>query len=169
VLDALNLIHSRGQLHLDIKPSNIHLRPGGNPLLLDFGAVHQFATTRSQQPSQVVTPGFSPLEQYYASGYVGPWSDVYAIGASMRACLDGKPPPSAIERHARDTLKPAVGLYRRRYPSYLLEAVDWAMEVDPLLRPQNAGALLAVLVDKSAEGVADAREARSENARVQRN
>jgi serine/threonine protein kinase len=168
VLDALNLIHSRGQLHLDIKPSNIHLRPGGNPLLLDFGAVHQFATTRSQQPSQVVTPGFSPLEQYYASGYVGPWSDVYAIGASMRACLDGKPPPSAIERHARDTLKSAAALYRRRYPGYLLEAVDWAMEVDPLLRPQNAGALLAVLMDKSEDGVADAREARTENARVQR-
>ena len=137
-------------------------------MLLDFGAVHQFATTRSQQPSQVVTPGFSPLEQYYASGYVGPWSDVYAIGASMRACLDGRPPPSAIERHAKDTLKRASGVYRRRYPSYLLEAVDWAMEVDPLLRPQNAGALLAVLADKSEDSVADAREARSENAQAQR-
>jgi len=167
VLDALNLIHSRGQLHLDIKPSNIHLRPGGKPLLLDFGAVHQFATTRSDQPSQVVTPGFSPLEQYYASGYVGPWSDVYAIGASMRACLDGKPPPSAIERHARDTLKPAVGVFARRYPAFLLEAIDWAMEIDPLLRPQNAGALLAVLVARSEQGVGEARMSRSANASAQ--
>ncbi len=167
VLDALNLIHSRGQLHLDIKPSNIHLRPGGKPLLLDFGAVHQFATTRSDQPSQVVTPGFSPLEQYYASGYVGPWSDVYAIGASMRACLDGKPPPSAIERHAQDTLKPAVGVFARRYPAFLLEAIDWAMEIDPLLRPQNAGALLAVLVARSEQGVGEARMSRSANSSAQ--
>ncbi len=167
VLDALNLIHSRGKLHLDIKPSNIHLRPGGNPLLLDFGAVHQFATTRSDQQSQVVTPGFSPLEQYYASGYVGPWSDVYAIGASMRACLDGKPPPSAIERHAKDTMKPAAAVYARRYPTFLLEAIDWAMEIDPLLRPQNAGGLLAVLVERSDSGVGDARSRRSSDASAQ--
>ncbi|MCG8426442.1 MAG: serine/threonine protein kinase [Chromatiales bacterium] len=145
VLDALNLIHSEGHLHLDIKPSNIHLRPGGSPLLLDFGAVHQFATTRSSQTSQVVTPGFAPVEQYYSSGYVGPWSDVYAIGATMRACIEGQPPPSAIERHAKDTLKPIATLQRRRYPAYLLELIDWAMEVDPLLRPQNAHAMLEAL------------------------
>jgi len=145
VLDALSLIHREGQLHLDIKPSNIHLRPGGNPLLLDFGAVHQFATTRSNQSSQVVTPGFSPIEQYYSSGYVGPWSDVYAIGATMRACIEGKPPPSAIERHAHDKMKPAVQAFRRKYPLQLLELIDWAMEVDPLLRPQNAGTLLEAL------------------------
>ena len=145
VLDALNLIHSEGQLHLDIKPSNIHLRPGGNPLLLDFGAVHQFATTRSRQSSQVVTPGFAPVEQYYSSGYVGPWSDVYAIGATMRSCIEGKPPPSAIERHAKDSMKPVCSLFRKQYPAYLLEIIDWAMEVDPLLRPQNAGIMLDAL------------------------
>ncbi len=145
VLDALSLLHHRGHLHLDIKPSNIHLRPGGNPLLLDFGAVHQFATTRAKQRSQVVTQGFSPYEQYYAAGYVGPWSDVYAIGASMRTCIEGKPPPSAIERHAHDTQRPLSTLYKRRYPLYLLEVIDWAMEVDPLLRPQNAGEMLEAL------------------------
>lgn len=148
VLDALNLIHSEGQLHLDIKPSNIHLRPGGNPLLLDFGAVHQFATTRRRQSSQVVTPGFAPVEQYYSSGYVGPWSDVYAIGATMRSCIEGKPPPSAIERHAQDSMKPIASLYRKQYPAYLLDVIDWAMEVDPLLRPQNAGIMLEALTQE---------------------
>ncbi len=148
ILDALNLIHSEGQLHLDIKPSNIHLRPGGNPLLLDFGAVHQFATTRSRQSSQVVTPGFAPVEQYYSSGYVGPWTDVYAIGATMRSCIEGKPPPSAIERHAKDSMKPIASLYRRQYPAYLLDVIDWAMEVDPLLRPQNAGIMLQALTSE---------------------
>lgn len=147
VLDALSLIHAQGHLHLDIKPSNIHIRPGGSPLLLDFGAVHQFATTRKRQTSQVVTPGFAPVEQYYSSGYIGPWSDVYAMGATMRACIEGRPPPSAIERHANDKMKPVAGLYKRRYPAYLLDVIDWAMEIDPLLRPQNAGAMLEALTD----------------------
>ncbi|MCG8100655.1 MAG: serine/threonine protein kinase, partial [Candidatus Thiodiazotropha taylori] len=87
ILDALSLIHSRNLLHLDIKPSNIHLRTGGNPLLLDFGAVHE-VRNEGTRTGRVVTTGFSPVEQYYQSGNVGPWSDVYAIGASMRACLD---------------------------------------------------------------------------------
>lgn len=145
ILDALSLLHHRSHLHLDIKPSNVHLRPGGNPLLLDFGAVHQFAKTRSKQRSQVVTQGFSPYEQYYAAGYVGPWSDVYAIGASMRTCIEGKPPPSAIERHAKDTMRPLSKTWTKKYPFYLLEVIDWAMEVDPLLRPQNAGEMLEAL------------------------
>lgn len=144
ILDALNLIHSRDLLHLDIKPSNIHLRTGGNPLLLDFGAVHELQN-ENNRAGRVVTTGFSPVEQYYQSGHVGPWSDVYAIGASMRACLDGKAPPSAIERHAKEKLKPAARAYRRRYPAYLLEAIDWAMEIDYEKRPQNAGELLEAL------------------------
>jgi serine/threonine protein kinase len=145
ILDALHLVHTKGHLHLDIKPQNIHLRPGGDPLLLDFGAVHQFTSTRSQQASQVVTPGFSPVEQYFASGYVGPWSDVYSMGATMRACIEGKPPPSATERHAKDTMVPAAKLFKGSYPAPLLEVIDWAMEIDPLLRPQNAGEMLTAL------------------------
>ena len=153
VLGALDLIHSKGHLHLDIKPSNVHLRRGGNPLLLDFGAIHQFATSRSRQFSQVVTPGFSPIEQYYSSGYVGPWSDVYSIGSTMRACIEGGPPPSAVERHARDKLRPAFKLYKQHYPKRLLEVIDWAMEVDPLLRPQDAGSMLDALTDENKAGL----------------
>jgi len=97
----------------------------------------------------VVTPGFSPVEQYYASGYVGPWSDVYSIGATMRACIDGKSPQSAVERHAKDLMQPATQAFRKRYPTYLLEVIDWAMEVDPLLRPQNAGDMLQALVTEA--------------------
>lgn len=154
ILDALSLIHSRNLLHLDIKPSNIHLRTGGNPLLLDFGAVHELQDKKNRN-GRVVTTGFSPVEQYYQSGNVGPWSDVYAIGASMRACLDGKAPPSAIERHANDKLKPASRLYRRRYPSFLLDAIDWAMEIEYEKRPQNAGDLLAALEQHTQEAPKD--------------
>jgi serine/threonine protein kinase len=149
ILDAMNMIHTRSYLHLDIKPSNIHLRAGSEPMLLDFGAVHQFSGDRKRKTGQVVTAGYSPVEQYYQGGYVGPWSDVYAIGASMRACIEGKTPPTAIERHANDTLLPASAAFSDQYPLYLLECIDWAMELDPLQRPQNAGELLKAMQNKT--------------------
>lgn len=145
LLGALRTIHETGFLHLDIKPGNIHIRPGGRPLLLDFGAVHPIMQTRSDQPTQVVTPGYSPIEQYSNHGYVGPWTDIYAIGATMRTCLEDKAPPTAPERHEHDQLRPAVDVFKKKYPVELLKAIDWAMEIDPMLRPQTVDALLAVL------------------------
>jgi serine/threonine protein kinase len=145
LLGALRTIHETGFLHLDIKPGNIHIRPGGRPLLLDFGAVHPIMQTRSDQPTQVVTPGYSPIEQYSNHGYVGPWTDIYAIGATMRTCLEDKAPPTAPERHEHDQLRPAVEVFKKKYPVELLKAIDWAMEIDPMLRPQTVDALLAVL------------------------
>ena len=145
LLEGLDLIHKTGFLHLDIKPSNVHLRPGGSPLLLDFGAVHPIMQTRSSQLTQVITPGFSPIEQYNNSGYVGPWTDIYSFGASMRNCIDHRPPPEAGKRHEHDTMKPATEVYQRKYSEKLLKAIDWAMEIDPMLRPQNATELLDAL------------------------
>jgi serine/threonine protein kinase len=115
---------------------------------LDFGAVHQFSGEHKRKSGQVVTAGYSPVEQYYQGGYVGPWSDVYALGASMRACIEGKTPPSAVERHANDCLVPTMTAFADRYPLFLLQAIDWAMELDPLQRPQNAGELLTALKRK---------------------
>lgn len=145
LLEALDAIHATNNLHLDIKPSNIHLRPGGNPLLLDFGAVYHLDDVGDKK-AQVITPGFSPVEQYHASAKVGPSTDVYAIGASMRACIEGKPPPSAIERHAKDTLQPTASLFKKRYPKHLLQAVDWAMRLEAGERPQTAKALRQALL-----------------------
>lgn len=145
LLDALDTIHDTHNLHLDIKPSNVHLRPGGNPLLLDFGAVYHLDDVGDKK-AQVITPGFSPVEQYYASGKVGPWTDVYAIGASIRACIEGKPPPSSVERHANDTLQPAAELFGQRYPAHILDAIDWAMRIEHEERPQNAHLLRQALL-----------------------
>jgi serine/threonine protein kinase len=150
LLDGLELIHSRDILHLDIKPGNIHIRPGGQPLLLDFGAVHGFGESRQAQPGQVISPGFSPVEQYQPNGYVGPWTDIYAIGATMRACIEGRSPLDARERRVLDELKPASVLFRKRYSDSLLQAIDWAMEVDPLLRPQSIAAFRAALLKEDA-------------------
>lgn len=145
LLDGLRLVHEKGFLHLDLKPGNVHLCPGGVPLLLDFGAVHSRSASRKLQMTQVVTPGFSPLEQYNLSGFVGPWTDIYAIGATMRACIEGQSPVSAKDREIKDKMRPAVSAFKRKYSNSLLAAIDWAMEMDPLLRPQHVDELVEAM------------------------
>lgn len=137
LLDALNMIHERGYLHQDIKPGNIHICSGDRPLLLDFGAVQRRQISRQYQPGQVTSSGFSPIEQHDKTGYVGPWTDIYAIGATMYSCIAGTPPPNSQERHTQDTLKPATVTFKKQYSKKLLRALDWALEVDPELRPQT--------------------------------
>ena len=144
LLDALALMHSRSMLHLDVKPGNIHLRNGHDPLLLDLGAVH-LMTTGGSVGSQVITSGYSPTEQYRLTGDIGPWTDVYAVGASMRCCFDGAVPPPAPERAAADGLVPATRALAGRYTDWLLEIVDWSMQMDPAKRPRDAGELLRAL------------------------
>jgi len=145
LLDGLRFIHDKGLLHLDIKPGNIFLRAGANPLLLDFGAVHEMQQSRRYQPGQVLTLGFCPVEQSTAGGYVGPWTDLYAIGATMRACIEGVAPPPAEERRMKDTMRPAAEQFKKNYSHTLLAAIDWAMEVDPMVRPQNVDQMLLAM------------------------
>ncbi|NEV61565.1 serine/threonine protein kinase [Thiorhodococcus minor] len=144
ILDALALLHRKSMLHLDVKPGNIHLRHGNQPLLLDLGAVHPLNRGRSRG-GQVITAGYSPVEQYFRAGQVGPWTDVYAVGASMRTCMEGKTPQPAPERQKEDKMIPAKEALKERYPEFLLEAVDWALSMDAAKRPQDAAELLGVL------------------------
>ncbi|WP_303902840.1 serine/threonine protein kinase [Thiohalomonas denitrificans] len=147
LLDGLKAIHGHDLLHLDIKPGNIYLRAHGEPLLLDFGAVHQQQQSRKYQPGQVVTLGYSPIEQSMAGGYVGPWSDIYALGATMRTCIEGVAPPPAEKRRLNDTMRPAVETFKKHYSSGLLAVIDWATEVDPLHRPQSVDELFEAMND----------------------
>ncbi|MBK5963976.1 serine/threonine protein kinase [Thiocystis minor] len=144
ILDALALLHRSAMLHLDVKPGNIHLRHGNQPLLLDLGAVHPLSRGRTRG-GQVITAGYSPVEQYFRTGQVGPWTDVYAVGASLRTCMEGRTPQPAPERQKEDTLVPAAVALKDRYPAFLLEAVDWSLRMDPAERPQDAAQLLTVL------------------------
>ncbi|TAN48110.1 MAG: serine/threonine protein kinase [Methylococcaceae bacterium] len=138
LLDGVYAIHKAGLLHLDIKPQNILIRPGGSPLLLDFGAVQPYPNTRTWSPGKVLTKGFSPIEQYSSRhGNIGPWSDIYALGATMRSCLDSKAPPASTQRLESDSLPPAATAYHPPYPLPLLQAIDWAMAVVLDQRPQT--------------------------------
>ncbi len=151
LLSAVKKLHDNELLHLDIKPSNIHLRQGGQPLLLDFGAVREQMKSRLYEARVVATPGYAPIEQITERGYMGPWTDIYAIGASMRSCIEGNPPPPANKRIEKDLMKPAAEIFKRNYSQVILKAIDWAMDPDPRLRPQNSSELLAMLKSLPAE------------------
>ena len=69
----------------------------------------------------------------------------------MRACIEGNAPPSAKDRYEKDKLRPATVAFKRRYSSKLLEALDWAMEMDPLLRPQTVNEFLEALQEEHEE------------------
>ena len=102
--------------------------------------------------SQVVTPGFSPIEQLDSAGDIGPWTDLYAVGATMRTCIDGTPPPPSTERLKKDKLKPAIKAHKRHYSAELLKAIDWAMQLAPIDRPHTVGEfLLAMPLSKTTD------------------
>ena len=82
---------------------------------------------------------------------MGPWTDVYAIGATMRSCIEGSPPPPANTRQEKDPMKPAVAVFKKKYSKTILMAIDWAMEPDPRLRPQSCDELLDMLKDMPPE------------------
>lgn len=144
VLLGLRELHGHNLLHLDIKPANIFLRPGGKPLLLDFGAAQPAYRENRVQAPHTLTLGYAPIEQH-RRGHLGPWTDLYAIGASMWTCMSGKAPLAAPKRNERDRLKPAVKQFARHYSRHLLEAVDWCLRMDQLERPQNAQQLIDYL------------------------
>lgn len=149
LLMGIEVIHQKGMVHLDIKPANILIRPDYDPLLLDFGAIRAFPKSKRSQQTKVLTNGFSPAEQYSSTASIGPWTDVYAVGASMRCCLDGKIPVPAPERVNKDTLIPAVKVHKKKFPEYLLKAVDWAMEIEPENRPQSVKELQQALLNNN--------------------
>ena len=146
MLNGLREVHAHKLMHLDIKPSNIYLRNDGTPVLLDFGAARQ--TLMSDQPvlKPMYTPGYAAPEQYEKDAQLGPWTDIYSVGASLHACIVGSPPPRADERTQQDTLQPVVKTQAGRYSRQLLELTDWCLHLDPQQRPPSVYALQKALI-----------------------
>ena len=147
MLNGLREVHSNKLLHLDLKPSNIYLRSDNTPVLIDFGAARQ--TLISDQPilKPMYTPGFASPEHYGTRKDLGPWSDIYSVGASMYACLSGVAPQAADSRLKKDTLAPAMVRWDGQYSDRLLEIIDWCLNLNHLYRPQSVFALQKALVE----------------------
>lgn len=106
IMNSLQQIHNLGVIHRDISPDNIMLMPDGSMKLLDFGAARSFADADAQKSlSIMLKPGYAPEEQYRTHGKQGPWTDVYALAATIYRCLTGTMPIESMERLRSDTLK----------------------------------------------------------------
>jgi serine/threonine protein kinase len=146
LLDGLREVHARKLLHLDIKPANVYLRADGSPVLIDFGAARQVLSADAGKLPSAFTPGFAPPEMRTDRSLLGPWSDIYSVGATMYACFAGLAPPPAEARLREDALVPASRAFEGKYARELLETVDWCLELDHLRRPQSVLALQKVLL-----------------------
>ena len=103
VIEALGKVHKTGLVHRDISPDNIMMLSNGRMKLLDFGAVRHVGEADAERPltrstEAILKQGYAPIEQYQNRGSLGPWTDVYALCATMYFCLTGEVPPDAPER-----------------------------------------------------------------------
>ena len=151
LLNGLREVHSNKLLHLDIKPANVYIREDGTPFLLDFGAARQTLSEEGIKLPPTFTPGFASPEQHAERHLLGPWSDIYSVGATLYATLAGAAPQAANLRLERDELVCAAQACAGRYSDDLLRTVDWCLRLDHLERPQSV-----LQLQKALRGVSEA-------------
>ena len=144
IMQALAEVHKHGIIHRDISPDNIMVQSDGKLILLDLGAAKDLdiqGKDGNVQSSQMVAKhGFSPVEQYGQAGKIGPWTDVYAMAATIYYCCTGVLPPSATDRMIEDTLTCRPRLTKEQF-----DVLAFCMSVLPQKRPQNMDALLQIV------------------------
>ena len=145
VMNGLREVHANRLLHLDLKPANIYLRLDGTPLLLDFGAARRTLDDEPQRLFPMYTPGFAAPELYRRTQQLGPWTDVYGLGASMLGCILGQPPQPADQRELDDRVPATIDSLADGYSRPLLDLVAWCLKLNPLERPQSVFALQRAL------------------------
>lgn len=151
LLDGLEEVHTQNVLHRDIKPGNIFIRYSDEqPVLIDFGAAKQDFSQHSKSMAPY-TMGYAALEQVEAEGNLGPWTDIYAVGAVMWRMLFGEIPlavtsrVSGVARGQGDPLGTALEKGQGKYSDILLAAVDKAMQLDESNRYQAVAPMVADL------------------------
>lgn len=146
LLDGLDLVHRSGVLHRDIKPDNLCVREeDGSLVLLDFGAARPARGAEVADAPQVLTPGYAPIEQYSGLSQ-GPWTDLYALAATLYWMVTAKRPLEAPLRQARpEAHQSAEQLGAERWSREFLRAIDWGLQLQPQDRPQTVAAFRQAL------------------------
>jgi serine/threonine protein kinase len=140
LLNGLREVHANKLLHLDIKPANVFISMENNrPVLLDFGAARITLSEEAMKLKPMYTAGFAAPEHYrFRPEELGPWSDIYSVGATMYTCIAGTPPQAGDQREEKDKMIPVRQLARRQYSDDLYDIVDSCLKLNWLIRPQTA-------------------------------
>ena len=155
---GLSQVHEAGYIHRDIKADNIYIREDGTPVLLDFGAARDIRHRESGDLTRILTPGYAPYEQENPDWHEqGPWTDIYALAATLYYAVCGKRPASGGQRAAAvfggrdDPYVPLSDLQPDGYSPRFLQAIDQALAFDPNARPSNTTAWNDLFVDPEPE------------------
>ncbi|WP_207477373.1 protein kinase domain-containing protein [Arenibaculum pallidiluteum] len=136
--DVLAAVHDQGFVHGDLKPSNIMIRPDGSPVIVDFGAARTIEAARDEDGARALTMGYSAPECHdRGCGTIGPWSDVYSLGAVAYRVATGRRPISADARAKGVPLPAATEAGHRDFAFALRAVIDWALEPVPEDRPRS--------------------------------
>ena len=148
VLDALEAIHMAKVWHRDISPDNVMLRLNGDPVLIDFGAAKTELSTRTTTYA-IVRKEYSPLEQLTIAGshLQGPWTDIYALAATLYRLVTTRVPISSTDRSIGEAMDPASVVAAGRYPDAMLQAIDWGLNLKARERPQSVSEWRQRLLD----------------------
>lgn len=152
MMEGLAQVHQLGMIHRDISPDNIMIQPDGNVKLLDLGAAKDMYSGQGQQSQLVTKKGFSPLEQYTETGKIGPWTDVYALCATIYYCITGKMIPSALDRMNNPEIS-FPGDLAEPLSDSMREVLKAGLAVEAPKRIQSVETLLKCLHNNSVETV----------------
>lgn len=145
VLDALAVVHKAGMIHRDISPENIFICEDLTVKLIDFGAAKQVYLHGEQTMSVVLKPGYAPPEQYAKKDKQGPWTDIYALGATLYFAATGEKPEESFGRVLEDTIKPVCEV-NPEIPRAMSQVIMRAMSVKIEDRYQTVEAMREALL-----------------------
>jgi len=149
VCEALYVVHKNGYLHRDIKPDNIFITDEGRVVLIDFGSAREFIAGRTKTHTVILTPGYAPLEQYSLVAERGPYTDIYALSATLYHMLTGEVPVDAPARQAGIKLRSPREI-NPKISQVVSDAVMAGMDMDYKKRPQSVEDFLSLLEAKKA-------------------
>src|SRR5258707_5046957 len=139
LMNGLREVHANKLLHLDIKPANIFIAMEGRPVLLDFGAARITLSEDAMKLKPMYTAGFAAPEHYrFQPGELGPWSDIYSVGATMYTCISGTPPQAGDSREQKDNGIPLRTLARPNNSDHRYDFADPASSREYLNLPTTA-------------------------------
>jgi serine/threonine protein kinase len=142
--EALEVVHRANLLHRDLKPDNVMLTDDGRVVLIDFGTARTYAAGKTGRMTTMLTPGYAPLEQYGQQVRFGPFTDVYALAATLYHLLTGRMPTDATDR-ATGAVLPSPRELNSTVSQHVSDAVMWAMQIRVDQRPQTVSEFIAAL------------------------